>query len=140
MEAPSECEKINELCEAEEAEAGAKASQATKGCDEVLDGVDHVLVVLDNGLVLEVHVQKGQVLLINKLVLLIRSELPHDPAGLAGETRHAVCRDVLCVGTGWWTEASGVLYKVFTLFMNMHAMPTTSTTSMKSKATESPIH
>ena len=49
--------------------------------------VDHVQVVLDGGLVLEVHVEQGQVLLIDKLVLLVGPELPHDPAFLAGEAR-----------------------------------------------------
>ena len=57
LEAPSQSEKVDELCEAEEAEARAQTSQTTERGDEVLDGVDHVLVVLDDGLVLEVHVQ-----------------------------------------------------------------------------------
>ena len=113
MESPSEREEIHELGDAEEAEAGAEAGQAPEGGDEVLDGVDNVLVVLYDGLVLEVHVEQGQVLLVHKLVLLILPELPHDPAGLAGEARHAVGGHVLRVGAGGRTEASGE-YKMFT--------------------------
>ena len=113
LEPPSEGEEVHELGDAEEAEARAQAGQATEGGDEVLDGVDHVLVVLDDGLVLEVHVEQGEVLLVHKLVLLILPELPHDPAGLAGEARHAMGSHVLRVGAGGWTEASGE-YKMFT--------------------------
>ena len=108
LKSPSEGEEIHELSDAEEAEAGAETSQASEGGDEVLDGVDHVLVVLDDGLVLEVHVEQGQVLLVDKLVLLVGPELLHDPAGLAGEARHAMSGNVLRVGAGGRTEASRV--------------------------------
>ena len=73
MKSPSEGEEIHKLRDAEEAESGAEASQASEGGDEVLDGVDHVLVVLDDGLVLEVHVEQGQVLFVTKKFLLIMS-------------------------------------------------------------------
>ena len=122
LEAPSKCEKVDELCEAEEAEASAQTSQTTERGDEVFNSVDHVLVVLDDGLVLEVHVEQGQVLLLHKLVLLVGPELLHDPACLAGEARHAVGCHILRVGAGRWAEASGVLYKVFTLFKNIHKL------------------
>ena len=56
LEAPSEGEEVDKLSDAEEAEAGAEPHQAPEGGDEVLHGVDHVLVELDDALVLEVDV------------------------------------------------------------------------------------
>ena len=51
LEAPSEGEEVDELGDAEEAEPGAEPHQAPEGGDEVLHGVDHVLVELDDALV-----------------------------------------------------------------------------------------
>ena len=71
LQPPSEREKIDELCNTQETKASAKASQTPEGGDEVLDGVYNVLIVLDDALVFEVHVEKGQVLFVEKLILLI---------------------------------------------------------------------
>ena len=115
LEAPSEGEEVDELCDAEEAEAGAEPHQAPEGGDEVLHGVDHVLVELDDALVLEVDVQQGEVALVVVLEAGLLPDLPHHPARLVGEARQAVGRHVLRVGAGRGAETPGQA-RYFSLF------------------------
>ena len=115
LEAPSEGEEVDELRDAEEAEAGAEPHQAPEGGDEVLHGVDHVLVELDDALVLEVDVQQGEVALLVVLEAGLLPDLPHHPARLVGEARQAVGRHVLRVGAGRGAETPGQA-RYFSLF------------------------
>ena len=115
LEAPSEGEEVDELRDAEEAEAGAEPHQAPEGGDEVLHGVDHVLVELDDALVLEVDVQQGEVALLVVLEAGLLPDLPHHPARLVGEARQAVGRHVLRVGAGQGAETPGQA-RYFSLF------------------------
>ena len=61
LKAPSESEEVEKLQNAEEAESRAEADQTAEGCDEILNGVEDVLVVLDQAVVLEVDVEQRQV-------------------------------------------------------------------------------
>ena len=115
LEAPSEGEEVDELRDAEEAEAGAEPHQAPEGGDEVLHGVDHVLVELDDALVLEVDVQQGEVALLVVLEAGLLPDLPHHPARLVGEAGQAVGRHVLRVGAGRGAETPGQA-RYFSLF------------------------
>ena len=112
LEAPSEGEEVDKLCDAEEAEAGAEPHQAPEGGDEVLHGVDHVLVELDDALVLEVDVQQGEVPLLVVLEAGLLPDLPHHPARLVGEAGQAVGRHVLRVGAGRGAETPGRTIRV----------------------------
>ena len=115
LETPSEGEEVDELRDAEEAEAGAEPHQAPEGGDEVLHGVDHVLVELDDALVLEVDVQQGEVALLVVLEAGLLPDLPHHPARLVGEARQAVGRHVLRVGAGRGAETPSQA-RYFSLF------------------------
>ena len=107
LEAPSEGEEVDELRDTEETEPGAEPHQAPEGGDEILHGVDHVLVELDDALVLEVDVQQGEVSLVVVLEAGLLPDLLHHPARLVGEARQAVGRHVLRVGAGRGAETPG---------------------------------
>ena len=61
LQAPSQSEEVDKLHDAEETEPRAQPHQAPKCRYEVLNGVDDVLAVLDQAVLLEVDVQQGQV-------------------------------------------------------------------------------
>ena len=68
LKAPSESEEVDELDNAEEAEPRAEPNQTAEGCNEILDGVDHVLVVLNQALILEEDVEQRQVSISGKIL------------------------------------------------------------------------
>ena len=78
-----------------------------EGGDEILHGVDHILVELDDALVLEVDVQQGEVSLDVVLEAGLLPDLLHHPARLVGEAGQAVGRHVLRVGAGRGAETPG---------------------------------
>ena len=68
LEAPSEGEEVEELHNAEEAQSRAETDETAEGCDEILNGVDDVLVVLNQAVILEVDVEQRQVSLAVKIL------------------------------------------------------------------------
>ena len=68
LEAPSESEEVDEFQNAEETEPRAETDQTTEGSYEILNGVEDVLVVLHQAVILEVDVEQRQVAISVKIL------------------------------------------------------------------------
>ena len=68
LKAPSESEEVDELQNAEETESRAETNQAAEGRYEILNGIEDVLVVLHQAVILEVDVEQRQVSISGKIL------------------------------------------------------------------------
>ena len=63
LQAPSEGEKVDKFCNAQQTKASAQSHKSSKCCNEILNCVDNILVILNYAFIFEIHVQHWQILL-----------------------------------------------------------------------------